>query len=66
VGELELNTDCFKIIICDILLTRSHEAKPSTVPPKLELHGYSQSALIMTIDFLTIRVTWRSVGATSD
>jgi len=36
-GALQLNNDCFKIIIWDILFMRSHEARPSTVPPKLEL-----------------------------
>src|SRR6218665_2177871 len=29
-------------IICDILFMRSHEARPSSVPPKLEIWGESQ------------------------
>src|SRR6218665_3319266 len=38
-GKLELNSDCFKIITCDIPFLRSHEARPGTVPPKPELWG---------------------------
>src|SRR6218665_1681239 len=42
--ELELNTDCFKIITCDMPFMRSHEARPSTDPPKSEL--WEESTLL--------------------
>src|SRR6218665_3878953 len=42
--ELELNTDCFKIITCDMPFMRSHEAIPGTDPPKSEL--WEESTLL--------------------
>src|SRR6218665_2922891 len=42
--ELELNTDCFKIIKCDMPFMRSHEARPGTDPSKSEL--WEESTLL--------------------
>src|SRR6218665_2922060 len=39
IGELELNRDCFKIIICDILFMRFSRSKTQHCSSRLELWG---------------------------
>src|SRR6218665_863635 len=48
--ELELNTDCFKIIKWDMPFMRSHEARPGTDLPMSEL--WEESTLLSPVKTL--------------